>query len=72
MKNKVIRVRKSRLQNQGKERDLEGTTPEERFAMVHVLTKNAWAMKGIDIDKEPLKRHIIRVVRLKDKNSSKS
>jgi hypothetical protein len=41
MKNKVIKVRKSRLEDQGKERDLDGTTPAERFAMVHTLTKNA-------------------------------
>jgi len=68
MKNKVIKVRKSRLEDQGKERDLEGTTPAERFAMVHTLTKNAWAFKGIDIDKEPLQRHIVRVIRLEDKN----
>ena len=72
MKNRVIRVRKSRLEDQGKETDLEGTTPAERIAMVRGLARNAWAMKGIDIDKEPLKRHIFRVARLKDKNSSKS
>ncbi len=63
MKNKAIRVRKSRLEDQGKERDLEDTTPAERFAMVHVLTKNAWAFKGIDIDKQRLQRHIVRLRR---------
>jgi len=68
MKNKAIKVRISRLEDQGKEKDLDGTTPAERFAMVHTLTKNAWAFKRIDIDKEPLKRHIVRVIRLKDKN----
>jgi hypothetical protein len=63
MKNKVIRIRISRLEDQGKERDLEETTPAERIAMVHVLTKNAWAFKGIDIDKQRLQRHIVRVRR---------
>jgi len=65
MKNKVIRVRKSRLEDQGKEKDLEGTTPAERIAMVRVLTRNAWALKGIDIDKVPLQKHIVRVKRPK-------
>jgi hypothetical protein len=52
MKNRVIRVRKSRLEDQGKEKDPEGTTPVERIAMVRTLTRNAWAFRGIDIDKE--------------------
>jgi hypothetical protein len=64
MKNKVIKVRKSRLEDQGKETDLEGTTPAERFAMVHILTKNAWAFRGIDIDQHRLQRHIVRLRRL--------
>jgi hypothetical protein len=61
MKNKTIRVRKSRLEDQGKERDLEGTTPAERVAMVRTLTRNAWAFRGIDIDKQRLQRHIVRL-----------
>ena len=63
MKNKAIKIRKSRLEDQGKEKDLEGTTPAERFAMVHILTRNAWAFKGIDIDKQRLQRHIVRLRR---------
>ena len=62
MKNKTLTIRKSHLKEQGMEKDLDGTTPGERFAMVRILTRNAWALKGIDIDKEPLQRHIVRVI----------
>ncbi|MDF1536329.1 MAG: hypothetical protein P1S46_07490 [bacterium] len=64
MKNKVIKIGKVRLEDQGKETDLDRTTPAERVAMVHVMTRNAWAFRGIDIDQQRLQKHIVRFRRL--------
>ncbi|HEX3600562.1 MAG TPA: hypothetical protein VHU84_10500 [Lacipirellulaceae bacterium] len=60
-------VRKSTLAEQGTERDLHDTTIEERWDMMWQLAVNAWTMKGIDITKQPMRKDIVRVIRLKDK-----
>jgi hypothetical protein len=61
-------VRKSTLAEQGRERDLVGTTPEERIGMMWQLTVNAWAMMGVDLRGSRLQRHVERVVKRKKKS----
>jgi hypothetical protein len=56
-------IRKSTLTEQGTERDLADTTPEQRIEMMWQLTVNAWAMMGVDLRGSRLQRHVERVVR---------
>lgn len=56
-------VRKSRLEDQGRDSDLDGTTAEERLAMVWTLTVQAWLFKGERADESRLRRDIVRVLR---------
>lgn len=58
-----VRVRKTRLSDQGQEDDLRGTTAEERLNMMWQLAVNAWAFKGEPVVDERLQRHVTRVVR---------
>lgn len=43
--------------------DLEGTTAEERVAMMWPLVIDAWAFMGKPVDESRLQRHVVRVVR---------
>lgn len=56
-------VRWTRLEDQGKERDLEGTTAAERLAMMWPLTVQAWAFMGEDVAESRLPRHVVRIIR---------
>jgi hypothetical protein len=60
-------VRKSTLAEQGAEDDLRDTTAEERIRMVWQLTIDAWAMKGIEVSDQPMRKDVTRLIRLKDK-----
>jgi hypothetical protein len=65
MKNRVIKVRKSRLQDQGQDDDLRDTTPAERLAMLWPLTLSAWSFTGEPRAKSRLQRHIVHIQRRK-------
>ncbi len=65
MKNRVIKVRKSRLQDQGKDDDLCDTTPADRLAMLWPLTLSAWSFKGEPRAEPRLQRHIVHIQRRK-------
>lgn len=56
-------VHKSRLEDQGLESGLEGTTAEERLAMVWTLTVQAWLFRGERADESRLRRDVVRVLR---------
>jgi hypothetical protein len=62
MRPKPIQTRKSRLQDQGNERDLRDTTPEQRIGMMWQLALDAWSISGADVD-APMARHMVRIVR---------
>ena len=47
MKNRVLKVQKSRLQDQGNDDDLRETTPAERLAMLWPMTLTHGASEGI-------------------------
>jgi len=61
MDRRQLPVRVTRLRDQGRERDLEGTTPAERIGMMWLLALDAWAFMG-DAD-APLRRDVLRVIR---------
>lgn len=61
-------VRIRRLPDSVGDSDYKNMTPSQRFAMVWQLTLDAWAFKGEPVT-EPMPRHIVRVVRLKDKKN---
>lgn len=50
-----------------KEDGLRNTTVEERWNMMWQMTVDAWAKKGVDITKLPMRKDIVRLIRLKDK-----
>ena len=56
-------IRVSRLEDQGRENDLAGTTAAERMEMMWQLAVDAWAMKGEIIDEQAFPRHVVRVIR---------
>ena len=55
-------IRVSRLQDQGQENDLAGTTPEQRVLMMWQLAKDAYAMLGYSGEPN-FQRDIVRVIR---------
>ena len=55
-------VRLGTLAEQGEERDLDGTTVEERFAMMWRLAQDAWAFMGQPVEPR-LPRHLVRIHR---------
>lgn len=56
-------VRKTRLNEQGEDEELDAATPAERLAMMWPLTVDAWAFMGEPIDESRLPRNVVRVVR---------
>jgi hypothetical protein len=60
-------VRKTTLAEQGNDRDLDGTTEAERWAMMWPLAVSAWAMMGVDLRESRLQRDIVRVIHLREK-----
>jgi hypothetical protein len=60
---KELPVRWTKLEEQGHERDLEGTTAAERIGMMWPLAVQAWAFMGEDVAESRLPRHVVRVVR---------
>ncbi len=55
-------VRLGTLAEQGEDHDLDGTTVEERFAMMWRLALDAWAFMGEPVEPR-LPRHIVRIHR---------
>ena len=55
-------VRLSTLAEQGDDHDLDGTTVEERFAIMWQLALDAWAFMGQPVEPR-LPRHIVRIHR---------
>ncbi len=51
------------LKEQGSERDLAGTTPAERLAMVWPLTLEVWSFKEPTSAESRLQRHVVRLVK---------
>ena len=61
-----MRIRITKLKDQGKEDDLDGTTIEERWDMMWPLAVTAWAFMGEeDASAEGLPRRIARLIRRK-------
>jgi hypothetical protein len=58
-----MKVRLTRLSEQGKEDDLRMSTPAERLAMVWPLTLDAWLFKGRSVGEPRLQKHIVCVKR---------
>jgi hypothetical protein len=56
-------VRVCRLEDQGKEADLQGSTPAERLAMMWPLAVDVWAFMGEPVAESRLPRHLTRVLR---------
>ena len=59
-------VRKSTLAEQGKEDDLRNTSVEERWGMMWQLAVDAWAMKGIDMANQSMRRDVENIIRGKE------
>lgn len=57
---RIVRVRQ--LIDQGRETDLEQTTPAQRLSMMWQLALDAWAFKGESLAKSRLPRHVVRIV----------
>jgi hypothetical protein len=57
------RVRIGRLYEQGKETDLQHTTPAERLSMMWQLALDAWTFKGEVLAESRLPRHVVSVRR---------
>ncbi len=57
----TIRIQK--LSDQGKDTDLQTTTPAERVEMMWQLAIDAWAFKGDPVAESRLPRHVVRVLR---------
>jgi hypothetical protein len=56
-------VRKTTLQQQDADSDLENTTPAERLGMMWQLTLDAWTFTGQPLAESRLPRHLVRVQR---------
>jgi hypothetical protein len=56
-------VRVTRLKDQGRETDLDGTTAAERIGMIWQLTLDAWAFTGQAGADLPMRRDLVRVSR---------
>jgi hypothetical protein len=56
-------IRITKLSDQGRENDLEGTTPAQRLEMMWQLALDAWAMMGEPVVEPRLPRHVVRLVR---------
>jgi hypothetical protein len=54
-------IRVKSLREQGRETDLENTTPAERLSMMWQLTLDARAFKGGALDEPRLPRHVVRL-----------
>jgi hypothetical protein len=61
MCDRIVRVHK--LTDQGKEMDLNQTTPAQRLDMMWQLALDAWAFKGESLAESRLPRHVVCVVR---------
>ena len=62
-KKREITVRLSTMEAQGSENDLAHLTPGQRIGLIEQLTIDTWAMKGEDIAKQRLQRHVVRLER---------
>jgi hypothetical protein len=60
---RMLRVRRARLEDQGAEDDLAGSTVEERLNMMWQLALDAWAFKGELVVEPRLPRHVVRLIR---------
>jgi hypothetical protein len=58
-------VRKTTLQGQDHDQNLENTTTAERLTMMWQLALDAWAFKGESLAESRLPRHIVRIRRRK-------
>lgn len=58
-----MKIRISRINEQGKEDDLRATNPSQRLAIMWQLALNAWAFKGEAVAEPRLQRHAIRLQR---------
>ena len=56
-------IRVTKLSEEGAERDLETTTPEERIGMLWQLALDAREMMGEPVVDPRLPRHVVRVIR---------
>jgi hypothetical protein len=56
-------VRKLRLEDEGRDVDVERMTPSERVAMVWELTVQAWTFKEGRFDESRLRRDVVRTLR---------
>jgi hypothetical protein len=63
MANITRRVRIGSLYEQGKETDLDDTTPAERLSMMWQLALDAWTFKGEALAESRLPRHVVSVRR---------
>ena len=63
MSDESRKIRVSKLDEQGREHDLEGTTPSERIGMMWQLALDAWAFKGEPVAEQRLPRHVVHIER---------
>jgi len=56
-------VRKRTLAEEGQDDDYRNLSIEERWSMMWPLTIDAWAMRGIDVTNQPMRRDVEHVIR---------
>jgi hypothetical protein len=63
MQNRANILRIQKLADQGKEANLDYSTPTQRLAMMWRLALDAWAFKGDKLAESRLPRHVVSVQR---------
>jgi hypothetical protein len=72
MERRNLVVRKTRLRDQGREHDLDRTTPAERIGMMWQLALDAWAMMGQPVVEPRLPRHVVRIVQGRQQGATRT
>lgn len=56
-------VKRTTLDQQGRDAGVPAATPVERMMMVWPLTLTAWAFKEPNVVQSRLQRHVVRIIR---------
>lgn len=57
-------VKRTTLEQQGRDAGVPAATPVERMKMVWPLTLTAWAFKEPNVVQPRLQRHVVRIIRI--------
>ena len=57
-------VKRTTLEQQGRDVGVPAATPVERLKMVWPLTLTAWAFKEPNVVQPRLQRHVVRIIRI--------